>query len=444
MVNRETNTEKPKLLEAALAAISEKEIRRKVLITLALLLVFRFVAHIPVPGVNSDALQTIFDENAILGFLNIFSGGALENLSIAALGVYPFITATIVMQLLQPVVPKLKSLAQEGEQGRNRIQIYTMWLTVPLALFQAYAQLLLIQQFGGVSGFSLSGGAALVSISTILTMVAGTMFLVWIGERISENGIGNGVSLIIFGGIIAGLPRTISRGVLTGTSAAVSGLLLLAIITLLIVALIVTFQEAQRRIPVQYSRSQVKGGRVYRQQGQSYLPLRVNTAGMIPLIFAFSIMIFPPVAAQFLANTVDVGWIASFAGFIQSIMTPASFPYWILVFILVVLFTFFYTMVVFQQQNLADNLQKQGGFIPGIRPGLPTQQYINRVLVRITWGGAIFLGFIAVVPFLATSITNVQALQIGAAGLLIVVGVVIDTMRQLEAQMSMRNYEGFM
>jgi len=217
-----------------------------------------------------------------------------------------------------------------------------------------------------------------------------------------------------------------------------------AIFLLLIVALIVTFQEAQRRIPVQYSRSQVKGGRVYRQQGQSYLPLRVNTAGMIPLIFAFSIMIFPPVAAQFLANTVDVGWIASVAGFIQSIMSPAAFPYWILVFILVVLFTFFYTMVVFQQQNLADNLQKQGGFIPGIRPGLPTQQYINRVLVRITWGGAIFLGFIAVVPFLATSITNVQALQIGAAGLLIVVGVVIDTMRQLEAQMSMRNYEGFM
>ena len=212
MVNRETNTDKPKLLEAALAAISEKEIRRKVLITLSLLLVFRFVAHIPVPGVDSDALQTIFDENAILGFLNIFSGGALENLSIAALGVYPFITATIVMQLLQPVVPKLKALAQEGEQGRNRIQIYTMWLTVPLALFQAYAQLLLIQQFGGVSGFSLSGGAALVSISTIFTMVAGTMFLVWIGERISENGIGNGVSLIIFGGIIAGLPRTISRG----------------------------------------------------------------------------------------------------------------------------------------------------------------------------------------------------------------------------------------
>jgi preprotein translocase subunit SecY len=428
MVNKELNTTKPKLLEAVIAAMGQKEIRKKVLITIALLLVFRFVAHIPVPGVDSAALETIFSENAILGFLNIFSGGALENLSIAALGVYPFITATIVMQLMQPVIPKLQALAQEGEHGRNRIQIYTMWLTVPLALFQAYAQLLLIQQFGGVSGFSLSGGQAIISIATILTMVAGTMFLVWIGERISESGIGNGVSLIIFGGIVAGLPSTIGRGV----------------VTLLIVALIVTFQEAQRRIPVQYSKSQIKGGKVYRQQGQSYLPLRVNTAGMIPLIFAFSIMIFPPVVAQFVANTVDVGWVASSADFVQRFMSPAALPYWIAVFLLVVLFTFFYTMVVFQQQNLADNLQKQGGFIPGIRPGPPTQQYINRVLVRITWGGAIFLGFIAIVPFFATSLTNVQALQIGAAGLLIVVGVVIDTMRQLEAQMSMRNYEGFM
>ena len=444
MVNKELNTTKPKLLEAVIAAMGQKEIRKKVLITIALLLVFRFVAHIPVPGVDSAALETIFSENAILGFLNIFSGGALENLSIAALGVYPFITATIVMQLMQPVIPKLQALAQEGEHGRNRIQIYTMWLTVPLALFQAYAQLLLIQQFGGVSGFSLSGGQAIISIATILTMVAGTMFLVWIGERISESGIGNGVSLIIFGGIVAGLPSTIGRGVLTGTGAAISGLLLLSFVTLLIVALIVTFQEAQRRIPVQYSKSQIKGGKVYRQQGQSYLPLRVNTAGMIPLIFAFSIMIFPPVVAQFVANTVDVGWVASSADFVQRFMSPAALPYWIAVFLLVVLFTFFYTMVVFQQQNLADNLQKQGGFIPGIRPGPPTQQYINRVLVRITWGGAIFLGFIAIVPFFATSLTNVQALQIGAAGLLIVVGVVIDTMRQLEAQMSMRNYEGFM
>ena len=203
------------------------------------------------------------------------------------------------------------------------------------------------------------------------------------------------------------------------------------------------FQEAQRRLPVQYARSTIRGGRMYRQQGQTHIPLRVNTAGMIPLIFAFSIMIFPPALAQFVAETSDVGWIADVARFVQNTLTPANFIYWLLVFVMVVLFAFFYTMVVFQQQNLAENLQRQGGFIPGIRPGRPTQEYISRVLIRITWGGAIFLGFVAILPFFATMLTGVQALQISAAGLLIVVGVVIDTMRQLEAQMMMRNYEGF-
>jgi preprotein translocase subunit SecY len=210
-----------------------------------------------------------------------------------------------------------------------------------------------------------------------------------------------------------------------------------------VIALIVYFQEAQRRIPVQYARSTFRGGRMYRQQGQSHIPLRVNSAGMIPLIFAFSIMIFPPAAAQFIAETADVGWIRGTAEFFQTALTPTGLLYWIFVFILVVGFAFFYTMVVFQQQNLAENLQRQGGFIPGIRPGRPTQEYITRVLIRITWGGAIFLGIVSVLPYFATALTGVQALQISAAGLLIVVGVVIDTMRQLEAQMLMRNYEGF-
>ena len=210
-----------------------------------------------------------------------------------------------------------------------------------------------------------------------------------------------------------------------------------------VVALIVIFQEAQRRIPVQYARSQFRGGRLYRQQGQSHIPLRVNSAGMIPLIFATSIMIFPPLVAQFLARSVDVGWIRSTATFFESALSPTGLVYWAGTFVLVVAFTFFYTMVVFSQQNLAENLQRQGGFIPGIRPGRPTGEYITRVLVRITWGGALFLGFVAVLPFLATRLTDVQALQISAAGLLIVVGVVIDTMRQIEAQMMMRNYEGF-
>jgi len=437
------HSQRPQLLQAGIDAFRQTDVRTKILFTLGALLVFRFVAHIPVPGVDRDALQQTFDNNAVLGFLNIFSGGALENLSVAALGVYPYITASIIMQLAVPAIPRLQALSREGESGRQRIQIYTHWLAVPLAALQGYAQLLLIQNFGGVSDIGFTGGNALPTVATIFSMVAGTMFLVWLGELISENGVGNGISLLIFGGIIAGLPALIGRGVLTGTGEAIGGLLLLSVIAIAIVGLIVHVQEAQRRIPVQYARSQVRGGRMYRQQGQTHLPLRVNQAGMIPLIFAFSIMIFPPAFAQFVANTSDVGWIADVAGFFETALSPTGAFYWAAVFVLVMMFTFFYTLVVFQQQNIAETLQRQGGFIPGIRPGRPTQEYIMRVLIRITWGGAIFLGFIAVVPFLATRLTDVQALQISAAGLLIVVGVVIDTMRQIEAQMMMRNYEGF-
>ena len=434
---------RPRLLQAGIEAFGQADVRAKILFTLGMLIVFRFVAHIPVPGVDGAQLQQTFDQNAVLGFLNIFSGGALENLSVAALGVYPYITATIVMQLATPLIPRLQSLAQEGEAGRQQVQRYTHYMTVPLAAFQGYAQLLLIQQLGGISNVGFTGGNALPTIATLFSMVAGTMFLVWLGELISEQGIGNGVSVIILGGIVAGIPGLIGRGVLTGTGAAIGGLLLLTIIALAVVALIVLFQEAQRRIPVQYARSTFRGGRLYRQQGQSHIPLRVNSAGMIPLIFATSIMIFPPIFFQFVANTADVGWITSTADFLQAAFSPTGGVYWIGTFVLVVGFTFFYTMVVFSNQNLAENLQRQGGFIPGIRPGRPTQEYITRVLVRITWGGAIFLGLIAVLPFLATRVTNVQALQISATGLLIVVGVVIDTMRQIEAQMMMRNYEGF-
>ena len=440
---REASSPRPQLLQAGIDAFHQPDVRQKILFTIAMLLVFRFVAHIPVPGVDTESLQNTFDNNAILGFLNIFSGGALENLSVAALGVYPYITASIIMQLAVPLVPRLQALSREGESGRNKIQMYTHWITVPLAAFQGYAQLLLIQQFGGVSNIGFTDGNALPTIATIISLIAGTMFLVWLGELISEQGIGNGISLIIFSGIVAGLPSLIGRGVLTGVGAAAGGLLLLTAIALVVIAAIVFVQEGQRRIPVQYARSTIRGGRMYRQQGQTHIPLRVNSAGMIPLIFAFSIMIFPPAAAQFVAETADVGWIANTGDFFATQLSPTRPLYWGFVFLLVVVFAFFYTLVTFQQNNLAENLQRQGGFIPGIRPGKPTQEYITRVLVRITWGGALFLGLIAIIPFLATSFTNVQALQISAAGLLIVVGVVLDTMRQLEAQMMMRNYEGF-
>ncbi|MEI7926326.1 MAG: preprotein translocase subunit SecY, partial [Chloroflexota bacterium] len=438
----QSSTGRPRLLQAAIDAYQLPEVRSKLVFALGALIVFRFVAHVPVPGVDPAQLRQTFESNAILGFLNIFSGGALQNLSVAALGVYPYITATIVMQLATPLIPRLKALSEEGEAGRERLQMYSHYMTVPLAVFQGYAQLTLISQLGGVTAIGFTNGRALPTIATLFSLVAGTMFLVWLGELISERGIGNGVSLLILGGIVAQVPSILGRGVLTGAQA-LGGIILLAVIAIAVVALIVIFQEAQRRIPVQYARSQFRGGRLYRQQGQSHIPLRVNSAGMIPLIFATSIMIFPPLLAQFLARTVDVGWIRTGATFFESTLSPTGLVYWAGTFILVVGFTFFYTMVVFSQQNLAENLQRQGGFIPGIRPGRPTGEYITRVLVRITWGGALFLGFVAVLPFLATRLTDVQALQISAAGLLILVGVVIDTMRQIEAQMMMRNYEGF-
>lgn len=435
---------RPRLLQAGIDAFRQPEIRGKLFFIIGMLVIFRFIAHVPVPGVDRDQLKATFESNAILGFLNIFSGGALKNLSIAALGVYPYITASIVMQLASPLIPRLQALSQEGESGRQKIQVYTHWVTLPLAAFQGYAQLLLIQRLGGITSIGLGfNSQGLITLATLFAMVAGTMLLVWMGELISERGLGNGVSMIILAGIVAGLPSLIGRGVLTGTGAAIGGLLLLTLVAVAVVALIVLFNEAQRRIPVQYARSQFRGGRLYRQQGQTHIPLKVNGAGMIPLIFATSIMIFPPAFMQFLANTADVGWIANTANRLASWLSPTAPIYWVGTFTLVVIFTFFYTMVMFQQQNLPENLQRQGGFIPGIRPGRPTAEYITRVLVRITWGGALFLGFVAVLPFLATRLTNVQALQISATGLLIVVGVVIDTMRQIEAQMTMRNYEGF-
>ncbi len=435
---------RPRLLQAGIDAFRQPEIRGKLFFIIGMLIIFRFIAHVPVPGVDRDQLKATFESNAILGFLNIFSGGALKNLSIAALGVYPYITASIVMQLASPIIPRLQALSQEGESGRQKIQVYTHWMTLPLAAFQGYAQLLLIQRLGGITSIGLGfNSQGLITLATLFAMVAGTMLLVWMGELISERGLGNGVSMIILAGIVAGLPSLIGQGVLTGTGAAIGGLLLLTLVAVAVVALIVLFNEAQRRIPVQYARSQFRGGRLYRQQGQTHIPLKVNGAGMIPLIFATSIMIFPPAFMQFLANSADVGWIASTADRLAGWLSPTAPIYWVGTFTLVVVFTFFYTMVMFQQQNLPENLQRQGGFIPGIRPGRPTAEYITRVLVRITWGGALFLGFVAVLPFLATRLTNVQALQISATGLLIVVGVVIDTMRQIEAQMTMRNYEGF-
>ena len=430
----------PRLLQAAIDAFSLPDLRAKILFTLGVLALYRFVAHIPIPGIDQAQLDSLFESNELLGFLDLFSGGALSRMSIVALGVFPYITASIVMQLLTPVVPSLQQLSREGEAGRAKMNRMVHWLTVPIALAQAFGQLVLLEQSNVLTSVGFSGDALLPTLAALLSMTAGTMFLVWLGELITERGIGNGISLIIFAGIVAGFPSLINQGFLDRDN--ILGIGFFAIIGVLIVALIVLFNEAYRRIPVQYGRSIFRGGKMYRQSGSTYLPLRINSAGMIPLIFAFSIVILPGTIATYLAT--NSGWVGEVARFFSDLFTPTAALYWVMVFILVVIFTFFYTLVVFNQQNLAENLQRNGGFVLGIRPGKPTQDYLNWVILRITMGGALFLGFVAIVPYLASIVTDVQAIQLSSTSLLIMVGVGLDTMRQLEAQLLMRNYEGFL
>lgn len=440
MQQQQTQPSSVRFLSAIGDALRQSDLRFKLLFTLGMLVIFRFVANVPVPGVDANELDRVFQDDQLLGFLDVFSGGALRNLSIASMGVYPYITASIIMQLLVPTIPRLQAIAKEGEYGRQKISQYTHWLTVPLAFAQGYGQLLLLQRQGVISGIGFNGEDGLASISMLASLVAGTMFLVWLGELITEKGIGNGISLIIFGGIVASLP-TISQGLLDAQGVT-SGVVMLVIAAVAIVYAIVVVTEGQRRIPVQYGRSLFRGGRMYRQAGSSYIPLKVNSAGMIPLIFSFSIMIFPSIVASYFVGVGNEG-VSSFARSVQSLFAPTGGLYWLLTFVLVVAFTFFYTLVIFQQQNLADNLQKNGGFVPGIRPGQPTEEYLNRVILRITTGGAVFLGFIAILPFFARGIVGISQLGLSAAALLIVVGVSLDTMRQLEAQLMMRRYEGF-
>lgn len=436
---RQQEVSRPQLIQSMIDAMRVPDLRGKILFTLAMLVVFRFVAHVPVPGVDPQALTQAFESQALLGFLDLFSGGALSRLSVAALGVYPYITASIVMQILVPVIPNLKDLSQEGEYGRQKINQFTHYLAVPIAALQAWGQLTLLRQ-AGVLPF-IDFGLNLPTLAMVASMIAGTMFLVWLGELITERGLGNGISLIIFGGIVAGFPQIVGQGLLESQQGA--GLLLLSAFTFVVIYAIVLFTEAQRRVPVQYGRSVFRGGRMQRQSGSTFLPLRVNSAGMIPLIFAFSIVILPGTIASYFRNPLNDSFGSRMAQFFADSLDPSAFPYWALVFVLVVIFTFFYTLVTFQQQDLAGNLQRNGGFIPGIRPGQPTQEYLTRVLVRITWGGALFLGIVAILPFFATFATDVRSLTLSSTSLLIMVGVALDTMRQLEAQLLMRNYEGF-
>lgn len=457
------------MIESLRAAFSLPDLRRRILFTVSILVIYRLVANIPVPGVDLGAWLTFTStstSNQVVNFLDLLSGGAVRNFSVMAMGVYPYITASIIIQLLTPIIPQLQEMDSEGESGRNRKNRITYYLTVPLSLLQAVGQIRLVGFSLGVGGadglaqimpnFGFAPDQLLPTMTTLLAMLGGTMFAIWMGELITKEGIGQGISLIIFGGIVAQiLPGIASLFSLDDTTARIFTIVAFLVITVLTIFVIVIIQEGQRRIPVQYGR-RVRGRKVY--QGQSsYVPLKVNTAGMIPIIFAQSILIFPSILAG-LFITGEGGFVDTIAtslsrfGNADPTVAPVGFAiYWLSFFILVVGFTFFYTDVMVRQQNIPQTLQRQGGFIPGIRPGKRTEDYITKVVRRITLAGAVFLGTVAVMPGIVSVIgviLNIPGIEqstlvVNGAGLIIVVGVVIDTMRQLESQLLMRQYEGF-
>jgi preprotein translocase subunit SecY len=423
------------MLSTILSAFTVAEIRKKLAFTALLLALYRLGSHVPVPGVNPQAVKDIqsnFGGGNILGLLNTFSGGGLSRIALFALGIMPYITASIILQLLVVVVPSLEKLQKEGEVGQARITQYTRYLTVGLAFAQSIGYVFLFRSFSPNTG-----GAPVIEhfdvphvFLIVISLTAGTILLMWMGELITQRGVGNGISLMIMASILAGLPHGVQAWWTTPDPVFK---VMMPFIALAVVAGVVFVQEGQRRIPVQYAKRVI--GRRMTQGGQTYLPLRVNMAGVIPVIFAASIMAFPPTVGQ-LINSAPARAIATF-------FNPQNAPYVIGETLMIIVFTYFYTAVTFNPVDQADNLKKYGGFIPGVRPGRPTAEFLDRILARLTFPGAIFLAAVAALPTILIAQTNANFF-FGGTSLLIVVGVALDTMKQLEAQLMMRNYEGFL
>ncbi len=411
---------------------TDKALRKKVLFVLFSLIIFRLFTTIPIPGIDTVALSRFLSNNQFFGILNIFAGGGLSNLSIIMLGVGPYITSSIIMQLLTIMVPSLKRLyEEEGEAGRRRFTQYSRLLTVPLAIIQGYSLLAILQKQNILVNLT-----AFEQFMNIVIVVAGAMLVTWIGELMSEFGVGNGVSLLIFAGIVARIPADVSQLAFSFDPSQVPLLIMFIVAGVLITAGVVVATEAERPVPVTYAK-QVRGMKMY-GGGSTYLPLRVNQAGVIPIIFALSILLFPQMIGNFLAGSSNAT-VAAIAAWLSN-FSQTSLSYAVLYFILVFLFTYFYTAVTFDPESLSKNLQKNGAFIPGIRPGHSTQEYISRVLSRVTFLGAIFLGVVAILPLAMQAITGITALALGGTALLIVVAVLIDLIKKIDAQISMREY----
>ncbi len=422
------------MLRTILNAFSVADIRKKLAFTAAMLALYRLGAYIPAPGVNVNAVKEIssnFGGSNVLGFLNLFSGGSLSRLSLFALGIMPYITASIILQLLTVVVPSLERLQKEGEVGQQKITQYTRYLTVGLAFFESLGYVFLFRSLGNESGANVLGHLTFPKVMLIvICLTAGCTLLMWLGELITQRGIGNGISLMIFASIASGLPNGITKWWNNPDQVFV---VMMPFIALAVIVAIVFVQEGQRRIPVQYAKRMV--GRKMTSGGSTYLPLRVNMAGVIPVIFAASIMAFPPTIGQLLNTPAAL----DFAEF----FSPNSVPYVIGEIFFIIVFTYFYTAVTFNPVDQADNLKRYGGFIPGVRPGRPTAEYLDRILSRLTFPGALYLGAVAALPTILISQTSAN-FYFGGTSILIVIGVALDTVKQLEAQLMMRNYEGFL
>lgn len=425
-----------KLSQTIKQIINTKELRNKFLFTAAIFALFRLLAHIPAPGVDRNQLSLLFSQNQLLGLLDIFSGGTLANFSVLALGLGPYINASIILQLLTMVFPKLEELSKEGESGQEEINRYTRYLTIPLSIVQGIGIFMLLRNLGLVQTIS-----PLEIVSIITTMIAGTMITLWLGELITEYGIGNGVSMLIFGGIMARMPVSLLQTAATSQTQQISNLLIFGLVGLVVIAGIVYMTEAVRKVPIHYAK-RVRGSRM--TGGQStHLPLRLNQAGVIPIIFAVSLVLAPSFIGRILSSTSYPG-LVSFGNTISNAFNPRSALYNIVYFVLVIGFTYFYTAVVFNPEKISDEIKKNGGFIPGIRPGKATTDYLNSILTRITLVGALFLGVIAILPSIIQSFTGISQLTIGGTGILIVVSVILETSKSLEGMLAMRNYDTFL
>lgn len=422
-------SEKIKLL------LKDRELKRKVLFTLFIFFIFRLFAFLPVPAIDLDKLRELFTQNQFLSLLDIFSGGTLINFSVMALGLNPYINASIIIQLLTIVLPQLEKLAKEGDYGRHKINQYTRMLTVPLTIIQAIGIYILLKNQNIIGNLN-----PIEFFSFILTLVAGTFILVWFGELISEFGLGNGISLLIFAGIVGRVPVIFGRTLSTVNQDAVVNFIIFGVLAILVVAGVVFINQAVRKIPVFYAK-RIKGNRMY-QAASNYLPLKLNQAGVIPIIFAVSFVLFPQLIGNFFQYS-PVPVVASVATFLVNVFNPNGFFYNFFYFFLVVGFTFFYTIIVFNPQKISDEIQKHGGFIQGIRPGQATKQYLEKVLYKITTVGALFLGLIAVLPALLSGLTGITNLVVGGTGVLIIVSVILETFKTVEAQLVMRSYDKF-